>query len=285
LDPIIERRYADIDAVEMREEGGRLGFRGHAAVFDSVTDLGPFRERVASGAFRKTVQEADVRFLFNHEPDSVMARTVNGTLRLKEDAQGLVTEADLDPADWDVQRLAPKLRSGNVSQMSFAFRVVGPRGEEWDDQPEDGGKPIRTLRELALFDVSPVTYPAYAQTDASLRCGIAAVAERRASMLREIPALPSEESVPPVPDPALDESPPGPEMEQPEASASEGSEELPPADDPAPPPDPMEPPPEEEPAEEPPETQEEPAARSTTLPARLTLQLARLAEIESTLTS
>lgn len=255
MDPIIERRYANIEGAEIREEEGRLAFRGHAAVFDSVTDLGPFRERVATGAFRKTVKEADVRFLFNHEPDSVMARTANGTLRLREDAQGLSTEADLDPTDWDVQRLAPKLRSGNVSQMSFAFRVVGPRGEEWDDSPEDGGKPIRTLKELALFDVSPVTYPAYADTDASLRCGIDAVAERRALVPARMQTRPM-----------LGSSGSAEVADQPLPDLSRGNDrtETPPAE---PPPEPA-----------------EPAATSTTLPERLALQLKRLAYLEETLT-
>jgi len=178
-DHIIETRYAPLADVEVRQDGEVLEFRGHAAVFEQMTDLGPWRERIARGAFKKTAREADVRFLYNHEPDSVMARTKAGTLRLSEDTVGLATEADLDPNDWDVQRLAPKLRSGNVDQMSFAFRVVGKDGDEWDDSPEDGGKPIRTLRQLALYDVSAVTYPAYEQTDGGLRACIEAVAERR----------------------------------------------------------------------------------------------------------
>jgi len=180
-DYIVERRVVPLGGVEMRQEGdGLLSFSGHAAVFDQLVDLGPWREQIAPGAFKKTIKDGtDVRFLYNHEPDSVMARTKNGTLRLAEDRVGLVAEADLDPTDWDVQRLAPKLRRGDVDQMSFAFRVVGKAGETWDDDPEDGGKSIRTLKEVALFDTSPVTYPAYPSTDGGLRQSIEAVAERR----------------------------------------------------------------------------------------------------------
>jgi len=178
---IVERRVAPLGGVELHQEGdGLLSFRGHAAVFDQLVDLGPWREQIAPGAFKKTIKDGtDVRFLYNHEPDSVMARTKNGTLRLTEDKVGLVADADLDPTDWDVQRLAPKLRRGDVDQMSFAFRVVGKAGEEWNDEPEDGGKAIRTLRELQLFDTSPVTFPAYEGTDGGLRQSILAVAERR----------------------------------------------------------------------------------------------------------
>ena len=181
----IERRYATLTDVEVREnDNGGLRFSGHAAVFNSPTDLGPFREQVAPGAFRRSIRTegTDVRFLFNHEPDSVMARTTNGTLTLREDATGLLAEADLDPSDFDVQRLLPKLRSGNVSQMSFGFRAINEDDGWWDDQPDDGGKPLRTLREVQLFDVSAVTFPAYDDTDAALNSiarGTLEVAEAR----------------------------------------------------------------------------------------------------------
>jgi uncharacterized protein len=176
---LIERRYATLTDVEVREQDGGLRFSGHAAVFNSPTNIGPFREQVAPGAFKRTLgMGADVRLLFNHEPDSVMARTTNGTLRLSEDGTGLLAEADLDPSDWDVQRLLPKLRSGNVSQMSFGFRVVD---DAWSD-PDGNGRQLRTLNEVQLFDVSAVTFPAYDDTDAALNSiarGALAVAESR----------------------------------------------------------------------------------------------------------
>jgi len=176
----IERRYATLTDVEVREtEHGGLRFSGHAAVFNSPTDIGPFREQVAKGAFKRTLgMGADVRLLFNHDPDSVMARTTNGSLELREDGTGLLAEADLDPSDWDVQRLLPKLRSGNVSQMSFGFRVID---DEWSD-PDDDGRQLRTLREVQLLDVSAVTFPAYDDTDAALNSiarGALALAEQR----------------------------------------------------------------------------------------------------------
>jgi HK97 family phage prohead protease len=225
----IERRVAPIDAQEIREDAGILRFAGHAAVFNSVTDLGPFREQVAPGAFKKTINEADIAFLYNHEPDSVMARTSTGTLRLKEDRRGLATEADLDPADSDVQRITPKLRSGNVSQMSFAFRVVGAGGESWDDHPDDGGKPIRTLRELELFDVSPVTFPAYAATDGGLR-SVAQSVDRIAE-LRGLTSSDEEESTneeapeeerqaDDTPGPSREDSPPAGDEHSPDDTAA-----------------------------------------------------------------
>ena len=172
--PIIERRFAP-PGVEIRtDDDGTVTFEGHAAVFNKVADLGWFREKVSPGAFRKTIKEADVRFLYNHDPDSVMARTTAGTLKLSEDKRGLKTKATLDPDDVDVQRVVPKLRSGNVSQMSFGFRVIK---DEWDEEPDDGGTVMRTLKEVELFDVSAVTYPAYAETDAAVRSATSSAKE------------------------------------------------------------------------------------------------------------
>lgn len=173
----IERRFAPIDpaSVEVRDDDNGLRFRGHAAVFNQEVDFGFMREVVAPGAFAKTIKDgADVRFLFNHDPSTVMARTSVGSLDLSEDDDGLSVEARLDPDDLDTQRLVPKLRSGNVSQMSFGFSVV--KDEMTED--EDDENPLRTLRELELFDVSPVTFPAYEGTDGGLRAAFQDVNNR-----------------------------------------------------------------------------------------------------------
>lgn len=170
--------------VKLREDGAALLFRGHASVFDSLSlpIFGRFRERIAPGAFAKTIQEADVRFLAQHDPATVMARTRTGTLRLWEDAVGLAVEARLNPEDPDVQRLAVKLRDGNIDQMSFGFEVIRDEWttEEIHDEWSDGETPVRTLREVRLWDVSPVTFPAYEGTDAELAGLVSVPAEVRA---------------------------------------------------------------------------------------------------------
>lgn len=145
-------------------------FGGIAAVFDTITDLGPFRERVAPSAFTKTIKDgADVRLLVNH--DGVpLARTKSGTLGLEATELGLraFTPEDkpLDAANPRVQEVRSAMNRGDLDQMSFAFQTVK---DEWDDDPEDGGKSIRTIREAKLFDVSVVTYPAYEETTAEIR--------------------------------------------------------------------------------------------------------------------
>lgn len=167
--PAIERRFAPLSEIEVRadDETKVVHFRGHAAVFNQMTEIaGLWREQIAPGTFKKTLKDgADVRFLWNHNPETVMARTKSGNLKLAEDKAGLDTRADLDSSDWDVQRILPKLKRGDVTQMSFAFRAIT---SEWNEEPEDKGLPIRTIKEVQLFDVSPVTYPAYEGTDAEL---------------------------------------------------------------------------------------------------------------------
>jgi HK97 family phage prohead protease len=140
---------------------------GHAAVFDSMSeDLG-FREVVRPGAFKRSLERgADVVLLVNHD-GLPLARTRSGTLKLSEDKRGLYFEATLDPSDPDVQQIVPKLNRGDLSQMSFAFRV--PKGG--DSWRTEGGTEVRELIEVDIDhgDVSLVTHPAYVSTDVALR--------------------------------------------------------------------------------------------------------------------
>ena len=158
--PTISRRFVDLDDVEVREASdGMKQFTGHAAVFDQWADIGgSFREQIAPGAFKRTINnKTDVPFLYNHNPDTVMARTSNGRLRLSEDEKGLLVEADLNPADRDAAALITKMQDGNIRKMSFAF-AVPKNGDMWN---RDANPAERIIREAKLYDVSPVTSPAY----------------------------------------------------------------------------------------------------------------------------
>lgn len=166
-----ERRLATLKDFEVRspleeDAGGSIGFKGHAAIFDSKTLIQgwfmDWTEEIARGAFRKTISEADVRFLINHNADLLLARNRAGTLRLEEDEVGLATDADMAPTSY-AKDLAISLERKDISQMSFAFEIVK---EEWDYDVD----PIhRKITEVKLWDVAVVTYPAYTETDASLR--------------------------------------------------------------------------------------------------------------------
>lgn len=158
----IERRTYTVRDVEARSDDGQMRLSGYAAVFNEASVPLPFREQIAPGAFRKTLQETpDVRLLINHE-GLPLARTKNGTLRLVEDEKGLRFDADL-PDTTEARDLYTLIERGDVDQMSFAFRVIRQKYNE--DRTE------RTLIELSLTDgdVSVVTYPAYPATKVEAR--------------------------------------------------------------------------------------------------------------------
>lgn len=164
----IERRAFVVEGlkVEKRSEGGAT-LRGHAAVFGQLSeDLGGFREQVAAGAFAEAIEKDDIRALFNHDANFVLGRNRSKTLRLAEDARGLAIEIDLPDTPTVRDLVAAPIERGDVSQMSFGFSVR-PGGQDW--AKDDNGITIRTLKRVRLFDVSPVTFPAYPMTDIAVR--------------------------------------------------------------------------------------------------------------------
>lgn len=149
--------------VEQREDGKKL-IRGHAAVFNSETDLGWFRERIAPGAFSESIGKDDVRALFNHDENFILGRNTAGTLTMREDERGLYVE--IDPPDTQVGRdLVTSIERGDISQMSFGFQTIK---DSWETE-ENAAKDLRTLEKVKLWDVSPVTFPAYQETDVAVR--------------------------------------------------------------------------------------------------------------------
>jgi HK97 family phage prohead protease len=137
---------------------------GYAALFNRLSlDLGYFREQIAPGAFASALGRCDVRALFNHDPSCVLGRTSAGTLRLVEDEIGLRMECDLP--DTQLGRdTAESIRRRDIQGQSFAFTISK---EEWDWKSDP---PLRTLVEAdELYDVGPVTYPAYEETSVALR--------------------------------------------------------------------------------------------------------------------
>lgn len=160
-----EKRAATL-TYDYRAEGQRPVLRGYAAVYDTEATIGGlFRERIARGAFDEALAGDDVRALFNHDPNQILGRTLSGTLRLTTDDVGLAYEIDIDTDDPLAMRVWRSVQRGDVSQSSFGFEV---RGQEWS--PTDTASlPLRTITKVSLFDVSPVTYPAYAETSVTAR--------------------------------------------------------------------------------------------------------------------
>ena len=155
-----EKRIA-YTTLDLRQADNGTTLYGYAALFDSPSEPMPFIEYVKRGAFSKTLNDgADVRLLIDHE-GVPLARTKSGTMRLMEDERGLAVEADLDPMNPDAARVISAMKRGDLSQMSFAFRTIQ------DNFSDD--RMVRELREVQLYDVSVVTFPAYEQTVAEIR--------------------------------------------------------------------------------------------------------------------
>jgi len=173
---------------ELRAQGGSK-ISGHAAVFNQLSeDLGGFREKISPGAFTDTIKDSDIRALWNHDPNFVLGRTKAGTLSLHEDEIGLVT--DYNFPDTAVARdLLKSIERGDVDQQSFGFMVM-PDGQNW--RLEDGGL-VRTLSKIELFDVSPVTFPAYPQTDVGVRAELRHIAKEKLKELSTPPGPTPEE--------------------------------------------------------------------------------------------
>ena len=148
----------------MRADTSEGVLEGHAAVFNTFADIGGyFREQIAPTAFDRALRENhDVRALINHDPNLILGRTSSGTLKLSIDEIGLHIRLEL-PNTTYARDLEESVKRGDISQMSFGFV---PTDEEWNFR--DGMDEV-TIKDLNLFDVSPVTYPAYAETDISAR--------------------------------------------------------------------------------------------------------------------
>lgn len=155
--------------VEVRaEDDGTVTVEGYAAVYDQATVIaGMFREVIRPGAFRNAISRGDdVTLNINHNDNFLLARTKSGTLKLTEDDKGLRIRSELDASDPDVARLVPKMRRGDLSEMSFAFSIP-EGGQEWTEGAD--GMDVREIRDVMLHDVSVVATPAYGGTSIALR--------------------------------------------------------------------------------------------------------------------
>ena len=156
----IEKRAATIEATQ---EESRM-VTGYAAVFDSDSeDLGGFIEQIERGAFKEAIERSDVRALFNHDNNFILARTASGTLKLYEDERGLKYEFEA-PKTTAGNDLLEMIKRGDISQSSFGFTV------EEDDWSNRDGMAFRKIKKVKrLYDVSPVTFPAYPEASVAVR--------------------------------------------------------------------------------------------------------------------
>lgn len=156
--------------VEFRAEpsGDGLTLEGYAAVFNEWTEIdsweGSFRERIAPGAFRKTLSERTPILQFDHGTHPLIGSLPLGVFTsIKEDEHGLRVKARLSD-NWLVQPIRDAIRDGAITGMSFRFRVIQDKWAKGTDKMAE-----RTINEVALFEAGPVVFPAYEQTTVGVR--------------------------------------------------------------------------------------------------------------------
>lgn len=166
----IEKRFA-VNGVEIRTKDDGKGnvIAGYASVFYGGTPETEYRladdyvERVSKTAFDNALKRPDdVRALFNHNANLILGRNKANTLRLSVDERGLRYEIDV-PDSTIGHDLVESVKRGDVSGSSFSFYVTRQSFEEV------GNVLVRTIEDVELFDVGPVTYPAYTGTEAIAR--------------------------------------------------------------------------------------------------------------------
>ena len=141
--------------IEARSDSDDMIIEGYAALYDNETNIGPFKETIARGAF-DDVLDNDVRALMNHDPNYVLGRTGAGTLELELDDTGLKYRIKLGEQQY-AKDLYESVKRGDISQSSFAFTIAE---QSWSED-----RTVRSVDKVAtLLDVSPVTYPAYKDT-------------------------------------------------------------------------------------------------------------------------
>ena len=147
--------------IEVRDaDGDEMTLEGYAAVFNSETDLGAFREVIRPGAF-DDVMDNDVRALINHDPNLILGRTGNGTLELSTDERGLKYKVKLGDQQY-ARDFYESVKRGDISQSSFAFTIDK---QSWNEE-----RTVRSVDKVRqLLDVSPVTYPAYSAATVQAR--------------------------------------------------------------------------------------------------------------------
>jgi len=181
-----ERRFFSPN-IEARGEGDSEKIEGEAAVVDSITDLGDFEEVIEKGAFDEVLND-DVRALFNHDPNLVLARSINGkgTLKLWINEAGNLKYSYKTPNRTYAKDLEDAIRTKDVSQSSFAFKT---KEVKWEFASRDNGRKKdlrRIIKFEKLYDVSPVTYPAYQDTSVAARSKEKVKPEEPKSFSKEI---------------------------------------------------------------------------------------------------
>lgn len=171
----MERRFNTCE-LRAKDTSGKMIVEGYPIVYEQETDLGYCREKIAKGAATEAIKKSNEFVLFNHNADIPLARRTNGTLEVFEDDQGVFIRADLSKSAAG-PGVYSDIKNGLIDKMSFAFIT---EKDSWEDD-------LRVINKFQeLFDYSPVTYPAYKQTEILARGRNEAFKGRKRTMSTDI---------------------------------------------------------------------------------------------------
>ncbi len=159
---LVERKDLELELKAFDED--RTGtFTGYASRWDIVDRQ---NDKVVRGAFAKTLNDNSGMFVLlnQHDPDEEI-----GLVQAQEDEKGLVVEGqfyidpngdttkDVDGARSAYNKMRYRHKAGKPLQMSIGYRAINPRFE----------KGVRVLHEIALAEISVVTFPALPEAEAT----------------------------------------------------------------------------------------------------------------------
>lgn len=161
----MERRYYPFEVRVSDGQNGDPVISGTGIVYNQLSMViwGMFREQIKPGAFSESIAKRDVKTLWNHNSDYPLGRTGNGTMRVQEGEDGISFDNDPPDTSWGKDAVA-SIRRRDVTQMSFGFVTIE---DDWSIDNEN--QLIRTIVKGELWEMSPVTFPAYPQTDVAVR--------------------------------------------------------------------------------------------------------------------
>lgn len=172
----MERRYLPMQVETRSEDNEDPVIEGYFAVFGEEYCVAPgATESIREGAFSDSIS-GDVRALYNHNSDIVLGRTSAGTLELKQDSHGLWGRIRIDPSDTDAMNVYRRIQRGSITGCSFGFTI-----ESQETEMRDNGDIHWTITKVnPLYEISPVCFPAYEETNVSAR------SKERDDILREV---------------------------------------------------------------------------------------------------
>ncbi|OQR57393.1 hypothetical protein CDB3_07480 [Bacillus sp. CDB3] len=147
------------------EQEEKLYLEGYFIRYNAETELFPgVYEEVDKRAVANSIANNDIRCLFNHDTGVVLGRAGNKTLELRSDEIGLYGKVEINRNDPEAMAIYARIERGDINACSFGFFPI-----KEDVETRDDGTTKFILREIDLFEISAVTFPAYPQTDIAAR--------------------------------------------------------------------------------------------------------------------